>query len=172
MKALSRLKRVILLDGGVHKEIGEDEKATLEAAVVVYVSWLLSSVPIILGEASYLVFIVFAGLVFWFVSAGLFHVLARIFGGHGDFQGYARSVGYCHAPMALGIIPLVGPPLGMLWALACIVVATKETHNLSTLKSCLVVFVPVVFLVFVLLMFTAMVGFNAQLLLENETMSG
>ena len=168
MKAFGRIKRVLLLDGRVYKEISEDKKATLEAAVVVYASLLINFFTL-LGAPSYLVVILFAGLSFWLVSAGVFHVLARIFGGHGDFWGFFRAVGYCHAPIALGLIPFVGWPLGLLWALVCIVVATRETLRLSTLKSCLVVFVPVVFLAFVVLMLTVMVGFNAELIMQNAS---
>jgi hypothetical protein len=171
MKIFGRIKRVLLLDGRAYKEIRGDGKADIEAAVVVYVS-LLVNFFMFLGAPSYLVVSLFAGWVFWFVSAGVFHVFARIFGGRGDFRGFVRCVGYCHAPIVLGIIPVIGWPAGLLWALFCIVVATRETLGLSTLKSCLVVFVPVVLLAFVVLMFTAMVGLNVQLLMENETMPG
>jgi hypothetical protein len=163
MKIFGMLKRVLLFNGPVHKEIGGDGKANLEAAAVVYASWLISSAPAILEIPNYIVFILFAGFVFWLVSA-------RMVGGKGGYLAYARCVGYCHAPMALGLIPGLGSLIGLIWAITCIIIATRETQGISTFRSCLAVLIPVMVLLALMLMLAVMVGLNAQFL-ENETLN-
>ena len=169
--SLRRIKGILFLDKKTYNEIGADGKLNLEAVLVVFLSWVINSILTIIYEPSYLVALVFAAPLFWIVSASVLHVLARIFGKHGNYWAYVRLIGFCHAPRALGIFPIIGFVLGNLWMLCCVIVATREMHKLSTFKAVIVVLIPVLFVLAAMAFFILMVGINAQFYMQNQTLN-
>ena len=78
-------------------------------------------------------------LVFSYVGFGVMHVLLKIFGGKATFLQTVQVYIYGGTPMRLfGWIPCIGL-IGALIALVNIVLGLKRVHNISLLKTVLVV---------------------------------
>jgi hypothetical protein len=126
--------------------------------------------------------------VLWFAAAGLIHVLARALGGHGDFAGLVKLVGYAalvglvalpvaladallklqgNARAELSVAQLAGA-LGVaifLWQNALLVSAARDHYALSTERAVAAVIGPVgavLVLVFALIILAIVLATIAQ----------
>ena len=112
---VDRIMRIIKLDFSVFKEIESDPNATTEAAIVVVVATLLSSLgsalgPATPGQAAVATFFsgLISGLVGWIVWAAVTHYVGRaLYKSGGTFQGMLRVLGYASAPRCLGILGFI-----------------------------------------------------------------
>lgn len=155
-----RIERVIKLDKAVFKEIRDDEKAMGQAIAVLLLAVIIGSIwGIISSMGVFLVFILIVVPIAWVISTGIYHILAKALGGKATFKGYLKVLGYAEAPVALGVIPILGTVVGGLWSFVCAIVATREAHELSTGKAVLVIVIPsIIIMGLILLFFAALVS--------------
>lgn len=98
-------------------------------------------------------------LIMLFVGAGIFHFMANLFGGQGEYMVLLRVLGAGRVLGWLRLIPVVGP-IADLWSLMIAVVAIEELYGLDRTKAILTVAIPVAVLValgLIALIFGAMV---------------
>ena len=143
-----RIERVLKLDKTVYKEIRDDKDAMTPAIIVLLLAEVIGSIwSILMSFGLGLIAVVIGALIGWVIGTGILHIIAKLFGGKSSYTGYLKAMGYAEAPMALGVIPILGSLIGGLWALVCIIYATKEAHELSLGKAIAVVFIPMAVLV-------------------------
>jgi hypothetical protein len=79
-----------------------------------------------------------------FVSAGVTHVLLRLFGGaHRNFGFTTRVFAYAYSPQILGIVPVVGSVVGFFWMVVVAVIGLKAGHRTTTGRVLAAVLIPV-----------------------------
>ena len=146
--AWNRVTAVLRFEPGIFNEIAQDNKATGQACVVFGVALLLSflwTLPIV--PVAWL--FGFLGIA---IMTGLFMLLARMFAGspppdeaadpHGlredrrddmpPYSGWFRAILFASAPLAFGVVPLVGTLIGAIFSLILEVVAIRELSGIST----------------------------------------
>lgn len=92
------------------------------------------------------------GLVGFFIGVGLLYLVARLFGGQGDFTRYAYLLASIYGPIAivnalLGVVPILGGCLVFLLSIYQIylaIIATSAEMNLPTGRAAIVVLLPVI----------------------------
>lgn len=126
---VDRVKGVLRFEPGIFSEIAEDSGATGQACVVFAVAVLLGS---LWGLPAVLIAwpLGFIGLA---IVAGLFQLVARLFAGEGPtYAGWLRAVLFATAPVALGVIPLLGTMIGAIFNLILQIVAIRDVSGMST----------------------------------------
>jgi len=100
---------------------------------------------IIIGTVSGPVF----SVIFSFIGVGILYLLAKLFGGAGQFKGYYSALGIGSLPIWAAIIPPYYTILGLYISFCSIpiaVVVTNRVHKLSTGKARIVwIFVAVLY---------------------------
>lgn len=96
---------------------------------------------------------IFLGLISLFITTGLLHLFARLFGGSGNYGGLLSAYGFAYFPMIIGVpITVLAGFIGFIggivsglaglalsvWVLVLQVIALRESHRLSTGISILV----------------------------------
>ncbi len=91
--------------------------------------------------ASVIIVPIFAGI-FGFVSAGILFIIWKIMGSQQSFETAYRCSAYAGGIVpittVLGVIPFLGPTLGLVWMTYLLVVASVEVHNLNQKTSWIV----------------------------------
>ena len=123
-----RVKRVFNFETGVYPEVAGNGQATLEAIMVVALATLFFG-------SFWSLFIFFLtvplALALTAVSAGLVTLSARLF--NQDSPGFApwfRALAFAQAPLSLGIIPLVGSFIAMVYCIATSIAAIHRVAGL------------------------------------------
>lgn len=80
-----------------------------------------------------------------FIVAGLFHILAVLFGGKGDYIGFVRILGLAHILQWASMIPVLGFLVG-LWRIVVVYIALEEHYKLDTVKAVIVLILPIIVL--------------------------
>ena len=143
---VDRIVRAIRLDWTVFREIAQDRSAMKEAAIIVVVVSLLSSIGggIASGNfiLSFLVNWIVAILVGWIGWAILtYFVGSLLFKGKSDIAEMMRVLGYASAPKLLGLfgfIPCVGWLIALAgWVLSLIAgfIAVREAMEFDTVDA-------------------------------------
>ena len=155
-----RIKRVLFLDKNVYREIKQDNKNAMQQSIrVLMSSALIGNIWLILYSFGIGLGIVFiAAPIGWLLISGFMHFIAKLLGGKASFTEYLRVTGYAQAPLALGIFALPGYILGIIWAIACTIYATKEAHGISTLKASIAVVATLFVLSLLAALFMIMLG--------------
>ncbi|NLT73649.1 MAG: hypothetical protein GXX94_05560 [Chloroflexi bacterium] len=141
-KIIARLTRMLKMDHTVYDEIAVDENATLEAAIIVAITALLSAIGTLFG-GNFGTFIwtfirqIAVGWVLW--SAIVWLVGSKLFAGEGTFMNILRVLGYVTAPLILGIVPVIGTLVGGILSLVLGFFAIRETMDLTTEKTILTI---------------------------------
>lgn len=149
---VDRILRAIRLDGTVFREIAVDPKATTEAAIIVTVATLLSSLGSAFGSgnffASFIVNWIVAILIGWIGWAILTYFVGTVlFQGDTDIQEMLRVLGYASAPLLLGIfgfIPCLGWIASLIGAILAFIagfIAVREAMEFDTGKAILTVLI-------------------------------
>ncbi len=146
--AWNRVTAVLRFEPGIFNEIAQDYKATGQACVVFGVALLLSffwTLPIV--PVAWL--LGFLGIA---IMTGLFMLLARMFAGGPPpdgaedpeglredrrdemppYSGWLRAILFASAPLAFGLVPLVGTLIGAIFSLILEIVAIRELSGIST----------------------------------------
>ncbi len=148
-----RIERVIKFDKTVFKEIRDDKDALMQAVIVLIIASVLGY---IWGLGPFVVVMVIAAPLAWLVYTAVLFVIAKLFGGKATYTGYLKVLGYAEAPMALGIIPVLGGLVGGIWSLILAIYATRDAHEISMGKAKSDVMIPAVIAVVLALLFSAL----------------
>ena len=143
---VSRIFRAIKIDVDLYEEVEKDEKATLQAGIVVVLSSLAAGIGALQMGMSNFFLAPIMSLLSWYVWAYvIYFVGVKLFGdpktksNHGELL---RTIGFSSAP---GLIRVFGvtPELmtvtfigSALWMLACMVVAVKQSLNYTRVFNC------------------------------------
>ena len=148
---------IVKLNKKTIASVAKDNKATNLAILFFAISGgvlgLLSFNPIAL------IFGALAAAGLSFVWVGILHILAKLFGGKASFMDLYRPLGVGSVLSWLSFIPILGQIIG-LWTIVIEIIVLKEVHKLSTLKSVIIVLLPliVIFTLFLILAATLLVG--------------
>lgn len=136
---LANALRAMRLDVEFYNTVEHDENYTSQATSVVIIAYALAGVGAWLGPADNLIGTVassiFGGLIGWLIWAALTNFIGRALGGTSDYGEMLRVLGFAQAPIALGIVPIVGGIVGLVWMLIAAVVAVREGLDFSTGKA-------------------------------------
>jgi hypothetical protein len=122
--------------------MGQDRVAELGVEVGPLTSFLLTPLILAIGLA---------------VSAGITHVMLLMMGGATEWIGTTtRVLCYAYSPMILGVIPIIGGLVGVIWMLVVAVIGLGAAHQVPTWKPALAVILP--FLILMGLMFFALMA--------------
>ena len=151
----NRVKRVFNFETGVYPEVAANGQATLEAIVVVALATLL------FGSfwSLFLFFItVPLALTATAVSAGLVTLSARLFNKEAPgFAAWFRALAFAQAPLSLGIVPLVGSFVAMVYVIATSIAAIHSVARLpvgvAILTWVIAMLLPLAFLLFLAFVF-------------------
>jgi hypothetical protein len=165
---VERIMRIVKLDFSVFREIESDPNATVEAAIIVAVTTLISAVASTIGSdhavASFVQSVIngLAGWVVW--SAVTYFVGRSMFAGGGTLVQMLRVLGYANAPRILSILVVV-PCFGWLavligWLLSIVagIMAIKEALDVELGTAIAVVIIGVIAMVIFWLIVGVIVG--------------
>jgi hypothetical protein len=143
---LQRIMGVFMLNANIFEEIEHDTSATGQAAIVVTIVALLSAIgsgisTTLNPEAgggfigSFIVAVV-ATYIGWVLWSGVTYLVGTmLFEGRADMGEMLRVIGFAFAPQVLGIIPCIGPIIGLIWSLLAGFVAVRQGLDLTTGKA-------------------------------------
>ena len=151
----SRVKRVFNFETGVYPEVAGNGQATLEAIVVVALATLFFG-------SIWSLFVFFLTVPFALAltaaSACLVTLSARLF--NQDSPGFApwfRALAFAQAPLSLGVIPIVGSFIAMVYCIATSIAAIHRVARLpvgvAILTWVIAWLLPVAFLLFLAFVF-------------------
>ncbi|NLD74283.1 MAG: hypothetical protein GX649_16390 [Chloroflexi bacterium] len=133
-----RLPRFLRLDHRVYHEIADDDRATLEAALIALLAAALSGVGGLLtrGPLEFLTWLVAGVLVNWLLWSFVARVVGAVaYHSVAPWAQVARVLGYAVAPLALGLFGFLGFGLRLVaWALSLYYgfFAVREVMGLRT----------------------------------------
>lgn len=157
-----RVVAAVTLKPEVYREVGADQSATGQAALVVVGAALISGLGTIFigdfGIGGWIVGAIFAIIVFA-IWVGILWLIAKLFDGQADYMSLFRGLGFAYAPVSLGIIPILGGFVGGIWALVAAIVGVREIEGFTTGKAAAVVLIPVAVLFVLGLLVAAVAGF-------------
>jgi hypothetical protein len=143
----NRIAGVFKLDKNIFEEIKNDHQATIQAAFIVAIVSLISSLggginASMLHQSFFIGFFVslvwfFFGWILWALVSHL--VGSTFFGGKGSLSGMLSAIGYAYIPQALGFIPLIGIFIGWIWSLLAGFVAVRQGLGLDNLRAFLTI---------------------------------
>jgi|WetSurMetagenome_2_1015567.scaffolds.fasta_scaffold02842_8 hypothetical protein len=142
MSQAERIKRVLILDRKVYREIRDDPRSMAPALTIMVLSLFVGSIRMIVETPYGGIVTLLSLILLWFVPSSFLYVLSKIAKGNSDYAGYLKATGYAQIPMALNIIPDIGLYVGLFWWLMCMTVATRQTQEFSKRKAVLIVFIP------------------------------
>ena len=153
-----RILRVLKLESGVFAEIALDAQATRQAVLVIALAYGLC----FLKTGSLLLLSVPAALVAVTLSVGIVCVEARLFAEEPpQFAPLFRALGFASVPAALGLIPLLGDFVAVVYLIVLDVVAIREACRISTGQAALVFVISVVLPLIVLSFLLITLGVSA-----------
>lgn len=167
-----RVQRAIKLVPGVYEEIGNDQRATGQAMVVMGAASLISGLAPIFGPGDF-------GFGGWIGGAalaatlglaiitGVIYIIGKFFQGQGEYIQLFRSLGFAGAPGALGIIPWIGGLAGVVWTVILAIRAVKEINRVSDGAAIATVLIPaaifgILAVLLIILAGIALLGFAAS----------
>ena len=150
-----RVKRVFNFETGVYPEVAADGQAAIQAIVVIVVATLFAG-------SIWSLFIFFITVPFALaataLSAGLVSFSASLFNKESPgFAAWFRALGFAEAPLALGILPLIGSFIGLVYWIATSVAAIHRVARVpvgvAILVWVLAWLLPLLFLAFLAFLF-------------------
>ena len=143
---IQRVIGILKLDTATYNEIEHDESATSQAAMVVAIVAIIGGLiggalaaatdnGTFVGVFLQQLLSAFIGWIIW--SAATYFVGTSLFGGTATMGEMMRVLGFAQAPGILGIIPICGSFVGLLWTLACSFIAIREGLDLDSGKAIL-----------------------------------
>jgi hypothetical protein len=102
-------------------------------------------VPMMIGSAIGLPIMTIIGV--FLVSAVLHVCLMIVRGNKKGFEATFRVVAYTMSTQIFGIIPLLGGLIGGIWTVVVQIIGIRESHGISTGRSALAIFLPVLVIV-------------------------
>jgi hypothetical protein len=146
---INRILGVFKLSARTFEEVENDPNATGQAALVVAAASLLiglgAGFTTEIGTTEF--FFTFISIVLWaFIgwvvwSALTLFIGTRLLKGRADMGQMLRVIGFAQAPLGLGIIPLIGGPIGVLWTAAAVFVAIRQGLDFTGARAMLTMLV-------------------------------
>jgi hypothetical protein len=155
----NRIERAVKFDKNVYKEIRDDKNGYKEGLIVLLVAGIIGSIWSIISSSGVALIWLLIGMPFtWLIFGGMIHLFAKMLGGKATYSSYLGAMGYAEAPIAMGIIPIIGSTIGGFWSFGCMVCATQIAHEISFHKATLAVLMPVIIIV-LLIVLISMTGY-------------
>ncbi len=143
---VQRVIGILKLDTATYNEIEHDESATSQAATIVAIVAIIGGLiggaiaaatdtGSFLGAFLQQLLSAFIGWIIW--SAATYFIGTSLFGGTATMGEMLRVLGFAQAPGILGIIPICGSFVGLIWTLACTFIAIREGLDLDSGKAIL-----------------------------------
>lgn len=156
-----------LQSSGIIEEILSDPEIPPEVRMMVE-GFLSGGGMAGLGAASLIANVVLAPI-FFIIITGIVHLIARLFGGQGDFGRFAYLNAAYQAPITiltslLGLVPFLGSCISVLISLYSLVLAyfaIKTEHQLTQGRSIMVLLTPILLVVALVICFAVFVGVMA-----------
>ena len=165
-------KKVITTPGDFFKEMPTSGgyEAPLKFAVVNYVIAGIGMALISLGSAFFMIVAMpIFGIIGLFISGLILYICFKIIGGSGSYEGTVRIVSYASAVNAVSWIPIIGQIIG-LYVIYLGIVGGTFVHNITTVRSVIAVFIPIIVLVIIAILISAtIIAFIAS---SGMSMSG
>lgn len=153
-QAFSRGLKIAQLNRGAIRETADDAGALAPGLVIFAIGQILAAIGsvalnMVMGQQSpinpaiQILATPFIALIFVFIMGGIFHLLAKLFGGDGGYMGLMRA--YTHGPGLIGwvgVIPCIGGIVAFFWGVAAAVVIIAENYRMSVGKAVVVVLIP------------------------------
>ncbi|ODS42633.1 MAG: hypothetical protein MSIBF_04850 [Candidatus Altiarchaeales archaeon IMC4] len=174
MTFLERIKRVLLLDQGVYREVRDDKAALLQGVAIVLAAGFLGAVGSIIasyipndfineifGPLLGLFDLILLPLVFLIclpITTLIAHIPAKLLGGKSSYMGFLRSIAFTDAPGIFSVIPVIGAIIATIWSFICYILAIRSAHELSWGKTAAVVIISIVLLVILVVLLAILVG--------------
>lgn len=133
--------RIAQLDRTAAREVAQDPQAMPASLVILGISGLVGSLlnPFFIPVA------VVAAIVFAFIGIGIVHLVAKLFGGRGDFVPLFNAIAHGHGLVSFaGLIPFLGWLVSLVWGFVINVVVVEAVHGLPRDKAIIVVAIPFV----------------------------
>ncbi|HSK19646.1 MAG TPA: Yip1 family protein [Longimicrobiales bacterium] len=77
-----------------------------------------------------------------FLSAGVVHLMLKLFGVTGGFGVTARTFAFAYSPQILGIVPVAGAIAGFIWMVVVAIVGVREAHGTTTGRAAAAILIP------------------------------
>ncbi len=142
------VKQAVTLHPGIYEKIGSSPRSTRRAIVIAVAAVLVGGAgTLVEGDfRSWLQGGLLAPLVLA-VSAGTFLLVARLFKATGGFLKMFRALGFAASPLALGVVPVMGFPVGFGWMVLLSIRAVKETQQVAYGAAAATVLLPTIVIV-------------------------
>jgi hypothetical protein len=149
----NRIERAVKFDKNVYKEIRDDKNGFKEGLSVLMVAGMIGNLWSIISPSGAVAIWLLITLPFtWLIFGGMIHLFAKMLGGKATYSSYLGAMGYAEAPIALGVIPIIGSTIGGFWSFGCIVCATQIAHEISFHKATLAVLMPLIIIVLLIVL--------------------
>lgn len=152
---------IVKLNGKVAESVSKDTNALPMGILILIIGSILTVTMVSTTGTFKLSFIILApvlSVIFFFVGAGITHLLARLFGGQAKYIEYTRAAS--HSTIlgwsgVLGIIPFLGGFINFLvsiWGIVVSVVILENVHKLTRKNAIIVVLLPVAVIILLVAM--------------------
>ena len=130
----------------------------LKFAVINYILAGIGLTLISLGSAFFMIlFLPIVGIIWLFISGAILYICFKIVGGSGSYEGTVRMLSYVSAVNAVAWIPILGWIVA-LYAIYLKIVGGTFVHDITTLRSVIAIFIPLIVLTIIVALLIAMVG--------------
>jgi hypothetical protein len=153
-------KKVITTPGDFFKEMPTSGgyEAPLKFAVVNYIIAGIGLTLISLGSAFFMIVAMpVFGIIGLFISGAILYVCFKIVGGSGSYEGTVRMLSYTSAVNAVSWIPILGWIVA-LYAIYLAIVGGTFVHNITTMRSAIAIFIPIVVLTIIAVLLIVVLG--------------
>ena len=97
------------------------------------------------------------GIIGLFISGAILYVCFKIVGGSGSYEGTVRILSYTSAVNAVSWIPILGWIVA-LYAIYLIIVGGTFVHNITTMRSVIAIFIPVIVVGIIMALLVVLLG--------------
>jgi len=130
----------------------------LKFAVINYILAGIGLTLISLGSAFFMILVLpIVGIIWLFISGAILYICFKIVGGSGSYEGTVRMLSYVSAVNAVAWIPILGWIVA-LYAIYLKIVGGTFVHDITTLRSVIAIFIPLIVLTIIVALSIAMVG--------------
>jgi len=159
-------KKVITTPSDFFKEMptsggyGEPLKFAVVNYIIAGIGWTLIS----LGSAFFMILVMpIAGIIGLFISGAILYICFKIVGGSGSYEGTVRMLSYVSAVNAVAWIPIIGWIVA-LYALYLKIVGGTFVHDITTMRSVIAIFIPLIVIgIIVLVLFATILAMIANM---------
>lgn len=156
-KIVEKALSILQLKEDVIKEVSEKPEYLTFSILIVAIAGLASSI----GSFKFIPGIItgpIVAVIGFFIGVGILWIIAKIFGGKGDYLSYFKPLAMSDIIQWVTVIPFIGFFLGAIASIWMVIVAIKVTqivHELDLPKAVLVVLIPIGVVFFLFLLFGA-----------------